>query len=52
MTAQHTVRAVEVKAGRFVATCSCGKYKSKPFHFPGHAQSAGAAHVAAKAGAR
>jgi len=46
------IRTVEVKSGRFVASCSCGKYKSKPFFYPGYAQSAGAGHVAAKAGAR
>lgn len=50
MTAQHAIHTVEVRAGRFVASCSCGQYKSKAFSFPGHAQSAGAAHTAAKTG--
>ncbi|MEV1315314.1 hypothetical protein AB0J14_04435 [Micromonospora arborensis] len=48
----HKIRTVEVRPGRFVASCSCGKYKSKAFFYPGYAQSAGAGHVSAKVGAR
>lgn len=48
MTANHWILTVEVRPGKFRATCTCGKYRSRAYDFPGYAQRAGAAHCKAK----
>ncbi len=37
---------------RYQAVCSCGRYRSRGWHYTGLAEAAGQAHVDAKAGVR
>lgn len=47
--ADHTIRVEYTISGWHRAVCACGNYRSKPYAFPGLAETAGERHVKAKA---
>lgn len=49
MTA-HLIKLEEMRPGRWRAVCSCEKYKSSGYSYPGNAQGAGESHVRSKGG--
>ena len=45
----HEIEVEEIRPGRWRAVCSCGKYRSSGYQYPGAAETAGASHVRSKA---